>query len=261
MSNNNSFAIFQSTHSHRTLPCRFLPVLMVAAVLGGCFAGRLTSAEPTSVGGPLFQEAIKEFTSMTTTLYQHHTRVNRAAGNYRYDCVGFVSYALKQAAPMAWATTVKLTGIAKGSIPSPSKYRAFFASLAEKPQPGWEAVTKAAALRPGDIVAWEHKTPTSLGHAVVIGGIPSPGPDGSWLVEVYDSTSPPHGNDSRLHDQRVQVMEGTGRRGGLGHGLMVFLSDPATGALTGYRWGPKGKAVTVLIAAARPVSTARNGGI
>ncbi len=231
-----------------------VPFLAASLVVCGWSVGKLKGAEPGAVWGPLFHEATNEFATMTTTIYQHQTRVDRTAGSYRYDCVGFVSYALRQAAPTAWATTAKVTGLAKGRIPSPPRYRAFFASLAEKPRPGWEAVTTASELRPGDVVAWERKTETSSGHAVVIGGIPVPGPDGSWLVEVYDSTSSPHSNDSRPKDQRAQVLASTGRHSGLGHGVMAFIADPTSGALTGVRWGLKAKVITVPIAAGRPTS-------
>lgn len=217
-------------------------------------AGNLRAAEPTPVIGPLFHEATNEFHAMKTTLYQHRTRVDSSTGSYRYDCVGFVSYALRQAAPQAWASTVKVTGIAKGRIPSPPRYQTFFAGLARNPQAGWQAVTNVSELRPGDVVAWEHKTETAVGHAVVIANTPTRGPEGDWIVEVYDSTSSPHSEDSRLKDERAQVLESTGRRSGLGHGVMVLLADPATGNLIGYRWSPKGKAVMAPIAAARPTS-------
>ncbi len=214
----------------------------------------LRGAEPPVLSGPLFQEATNEFGTMKTTVYQYQTQVDREAGSYRYDCVGFVSYALKRVAPQAWATTVKATGIAKGRIPSPPHYQAFFASLAGKPQPGWEAVTKASELRPGDVVAWEQKTKSAVGHAVVIGSTPVPEPDGSWLVQVYDSTSSPHSDDSRPHDPRAQVLVSSGRPSGLGHGVMVFMADPVSGALTGLRWSLKAKPTLVPIAAARPTS-------
>src|SRR4051812_20760526 len=168
---------------------------------------------------------------MTATLYQYQIRVDRTAGSYRYDCVGFVSYALQQAAPRAWDSAFKATGIAKGRIPSPPRYRAFFASLAGMAQAGWEAVTTAAELRPGDVVAWEQKTETAVGHAVIIGSKPAPGPEGTWVVEVYDSTSSPHSDDSRPSDQRAEILATTGRRSGLGHGVMAFTVDPASGAL------------------------------
>jgi hypothetical protein len=204
--------------------------------------------------GPLFREATNEFNSMISTLYQPQTRVDRAAGVYRYDCVGFVSYALKQAAPKAWTSTVRATGVPRGRIPSPPKYRAFFASLAASAQPGWEAVTNVSDLRPGDVVAWEHKTTSAVGHAVVVASVPSPGPDGGWRVEVYDSTSSPHTDDSRPGDPRAQILESSGRPSGLGHGVMIFIADPSSGALTGLRWSLVGKPITVPIAAARPIS-------
>ena len=122
------------------------------------------------------------------------------------------------------------------------------------PQPGWEAVLKTSDLRPGDVVAWEHKTETSVGHAVIIAKAPDPGPGGTGLIEVFDSTSSPHGDDSRSADQRVQMLESTGRRSGLGHGQMVFITDPTSGALSGLRWSRKAKAITVPIAAGRPRS-------
>jgi len=206
-----------------------------------------------AASGPLFHEAIKEFMTMTSTRYQPLTRVDRVVGSYRYDCVGFVSYALKQAARQAWDSTFKATGIAKGRIPSPLRYREFFASLAKNPQPGWEAVTKASELLPGDVVAWEHKTKFASGHAVVIGSAPVQAADGAWLVKVYDSTSSPHGDDSRPSDHRAELAS-TRRNSGLGHGVMAFTADPTSGALIGFRWRPESKTITGQIAAGRPTS-------
>jgi uncharacterized protein YfaT (DUF1175 family) len=214
----------------------------------------LRGAEVPITAGPLFHEATNQFKAMKTTLYQHHTQVDRATGSYQYDCVGFVSYALKQAAPQARESAFKALDIQQGRIPSPAKYRAFFASLAEKPQTGWQAVTKVSELRPGDVVVWEKKTKTASGHAVVIGGIPAKGAGGTWVVMVYDSTEFPHGDDSRPNDQRAQMLDTNGNRSGLGHGLMAFTADPLTGVLTGYCWSPKSETNTVPISAGRPTS-------
>src|SRR4051794_28516833 len=102
----------------------------------GALVSPLRSAEPPATKAPLFDEAAAEFKAMTVTLYQHKTEVDRAAGSFKYDCVGFVSYALKHAAPKAWDSVFTATGIAKGRIPTPAKYQQFFASLSDKPQPG-----------------------------------------------------------------------------------------------------------------------------
>ncbi len=69
---------------------------LFAVALVGISVATLHSAE-----APLLAEAEHQFKSMTTTLYQHKTEVDRTAGSYRYDCVGFVSCALKHAAPQA----------------------------------------------------------------------------------------------------------------------------------------------------------------
>jgi hypothetical protein len=60
--------------------------------------------------------------------------------------------------------------------------------------------------------------------------------------------------DSQRNDLRAEVLATNGQRSGLGHGAMAFTADPATGALTGYRWRPKSKTSTVPIAAGRPSS-------
>ena len=235
---------------------RIFSSLLIAGSLltGGGVAGELKSKETSVAGGPLITEATTQFRTMKTTVYQHRTQVDRSKGIFCYDCVGFVSYALRKATPVAWGSAVKATGIAKGRIPSPLKYRAFFASLAGNPQPGWEAVTKVSALQAGDVVAWEHKTKTSVGHAVIIAGVPVRRTDGSWQVEVYDSTSTPHSDDSRPNDERAQALDATGQHSGLGHGFMVLIADPDSGALVGLRWSLKARAMTVPISAARPTS-------
>ena len=225
-----------------------------AVITCGWSITELKAAEPPVSGGPLFQEAVKQFKTMTSTLYQHKTQVDGQTGSHRYDCIGFVCYAMKQVAPQARESAFKALEIKPSRIPNCLQFRSFLASLSEKPQKGWEAVPKVSDLRPGDVVAWEFKTKTTTGHTVVIGGVPVAGPDGAWSVKVYDSTASPHGEDSRPDDPRAEVLATNGKRSGLGHGVMTFTADPATGALTGYRWAPKSKTTIVPIAAGRPTS-------
>lgn len=212
----------------------------------------LWGAEPEI--GPLYREAEKQFREMKSTAYQHKTQVDEKVETYRYDCVGFVAYALKRAAPQARASAFQALKIAPGRIPSPPKYVAFFHGLAKTPQQGWQAVTRVQDLRPGDVVAWEYKTETSSGHAVIVASVPVAAKEGTWIVKVYDSTSSPHGEDSRPQDTRATVLSTNGKRSGLGHGMMAFSADPVSGALNGYRWSAKSKTKIVPIAAARPES-------
>ena len=205
------------------------------------------------VEAPISRAVREMFQSMKSTVYQHRTKVDRAEGSYGFDCVGMVSYALKRATPEAWKSVAAATGIEPKRIPSPPKYQQFFASLTQTPQPGWEAVAKISELQAGDIIAWDYKSKTAVGHAVVLAAAPVAAADGSWTVEVYDSTSSPHQDDTRPQDSRCQVMGTTTRPSGLGRGVIGLLADPTTGALTGYRWSPKSKAITAPTAAGRAV--------
>lgn len=234
-------------------PRRWLWCLTAVLATVGLDGQAVEGAEPPVTAGPLFQQVTNEFRVMKRTLYQYATRVDESAGSYCFDCVGFVSHALKKAAPQAWQSVVQATDLAPHRIPTPAKYRTFLASLAASPQPGWLAVTNAAELRPGDVIAWEHKTASATGHAVIVGSQPTRTADGDWRVEVYDSTSSPHSEDSRPADPRAGVLATSGRPSGLGHGVMVFLSKESDGSLIGLRWSTKAKAVLVPIAAGRPV--------
>ena len=230
--------------------------LFIATALAVFASGRnvTLAAGPLPVFGPLYHEATNEFSAMKVTQYKHATHVDPVAGSYYFDCVGFVSHALQKAAPQAWKSLAKGSSLAPRRNPNPSMYRNFLASLASHPQPGWEAVTNVADLCPGDVVAWRHKTATASGHAVVIGGLPVRSSDKSWVVEVYDSTSSPHGNDSRPADARAQKLATSDKHTGLGHGVMAFIADEAGGAITGLQWSTNSQAITVPIAAGRPTS-------
>ncbi len=212
------------------------------------------AAQETHDSGRFFEEVVQEFEKMKETRYQHKTEVDRTSGTYRYDCVGFVSYALRQASPKAWASVVTACGIRKGYFPSPPLYQKFFTSLEQHPQPGWRNVAKVADLLPGDIVSWDHKTQNAVGHAVVIAGQPRHEGAGVWIVPVYDATAAPHFEDSRPGDERAQPTEPGGRRSGLGRGTIALIADPVSGALIGHRWTPKSKTVIAPTAAGRPTS-------
>lgn len=231
--------------------------LILAFAACSCATAPLIAKETRLLeNAPLLTEAKRQFETMKSTFYQYRIDVDRDAGSYRYDCVGFVSYSLKQATPEAWASVFNATGIAKNRIPSPPKYQVFFASLSTTPQPGWQAVPKVSDLRPGDIVSWDHRTKTAVGHAVILASTPQPvpGKEGSWKVEVYDSTGSPHTEDTRPGDERAQPLPGSGKRSGLGRGVMILTADPITGGLTGLGWSLRAATVTVPIAAGRPVS-------
>lgn len=207
-------------------------------------ASTLRQAAPSAA--PVLAEAQHEFTTMTATRYQHHNVEDAAAGTYFYDCVGFVTYALGQAAPVARATIMTKFSIRPGRVPSPGLYVKLFDQL-DGSQAGWAAVHRVADLLPGDIVSWSYDAAVSSnepghdhaarGHAFVVAAAPQADGASTFLVQVFDSTASPHGpNDSRRTNPK-NLPGPNGKPSGLGTGT-VRLDTGAAGALVNVHWTP-----------------------
>jgi hypothetical protein len=217
----------------------------------------------TSTAGPLLGEAVHEYTTMTATRYQHHDVENAAAGTYFYDCVGFVSYALSQAAPTADATIRREYNIGPNRVPAPGRFVSLFGTL-DGSQPGWEPVATVADLRPGDVVAWSYVSATSSnepghdhasrGHAFVVASVPQASGTDSYLVQVWDSTGTPHGpNDTRRTNPK-NLPDAGGKPSGLGTGAVRIDASP-DGSLATVHWSPSsGPVPAAHFGMGRPVS-------
>jgi hypothetical protein len=151
------------------------------------------------------------------THYQHRTHVDTAAGAYDVDCSGFVDYLLKRVAPAQFA---QLPIEAGHSRPRAQVYYAFLHDLrrAPSPLPGWESVGRLIDARRGDLLAWKRMASIQregdTGHVVIVAGPPTTQSDGTFKVEVYDSSGIHHDFDSRT--------EGTS---GVGKGVITFRVD------------------------------------
>ncbi|HEY6317089.1 MAG TPA: hypothetical protein VI462_04280 [Acidimicrobiia bacterium] len=217
----------------------------------------------TSTGEPLLGEAVREYTTMTATRYQHHDVEDAEAGTYYYDCVGFVTYAMSQATPIADATIRDEYHIAPDRVPAPGVFVHLFATL-DGSQAGWEPVGQVADLRPGDVVAWSYDSAsssnepghdrTSRGHAFVVASAPQPSGTDSYLVQVWDSTGTPHGpNDTRRTNPK-NLPDTGGKPSGLGTGT-VRIEAGADGAIATVRWSPSsGPVPAAHFGMGRPVS-------
>ena len=90
-----------------------------------------------------------------------------------YDCVGFVSEALKQSSPAAYAQVATAAGVDAHHVPKPAGYQQFFATLGTSTTAGWQQVPTAAGIQPGDIVAVPYPPGhSSDGHIVIAAGAP-----------------------------------------------------------------------------------------
>jgi len=237
------------------------PGLATAAAVSAAPTPPADVTRPGSSTGPLLTEAAREYTTMVATRYQHHNEESEVRHTYFYDCVGFVSYAMTQAAPTAWASTRGFVKLRPGYVPSPARYVALFdkvdagASLA-----GWAAVPTVTSLQPGDVIAWYYdanatsKPGSASGHAVVVAGPVSQTGPGTYSLLVYDSTATPHGpNDTRLTNPANQPDAG-GKPSGLGRGTIGILATPG-GQISAVQWSAGGRSVrSAHYGMGRPVS-------
>jgi hypothetical protein len=179
---------------------------------------------------------------MIATRYQHHNQESEADHTYFYDCVGFVSYAMSQAAPTASTTTRDTLKIKKGYVPSPASYVRLFGKVdAGTGLAGWAPVTSVAALQAGDVIAWYYdggaasKPGSASGHAVVIAGPLSQTGSDAYSVLVYDSARHYRNTGEVRRSDLGRAMVGRWQRGEIcplrnGAARLVRDDRPMTGS-------------------------------
>ncbi len=197
-------------------------------------------AAPLSGEKSLLAEARRELGARRDTLYQHHIEVDEAKGSFRYDCSGFIDYALSRVAPDG-------LGQLRQKRPRAKDYVSFFESIAPGPPVGrWRRVRQASELQAGDLVVWlkpAELVSQNTGHMVLVAAPPQPGPrPGEVLLRVIDSSGGHGPEDARA----------TGKTTGLGEGTVVLLLDES-GVPRGYRWSTRAisKAYATTIAMGR----------
>lgn len=200
--------------------------LLLVTLLGeiGCHGGSCGCDPP--VQAPLLVEAERELSAMRSSSYQHTTEVQEANGVFRYDCSGFLDYALGRVLPNAFAVLPR-----SGSRPLAQDFHDHLKlqSTQVTGPGGWVRVERPEFLMGGDLVAWlvpPDSDSNNTGHVMVVETIPLRNPERNdeWLVKVIDSTSNPHAQDSRSNGVT-----------GLGRGTIGLIVD-GTGLPVKIRW-------------------------
>ena len=201
-------------------------VVLSAALPLAVAAGK--GAAPKPKPGPARIVALLEEiqAGLTSTKYQHVTRVDRRAGAYYFDCSGMAAWILKRAAPAAHAAVQRPEG---GRPLAVHYYRTIARIEPGKRRGPWLRVADAGQARPGDVIAWERPKwfdSKSTGHVAFVVGAPRAvaEPVPGVLVRVADASKFRHEDDSRP--------AGTT---GFGTGVLLLPTD-ARGQPTGYGW-------------------------
>jgi hypothetical protein len=241
-----------------TLPFvnRFIAIAILAG--SGIFVAIGARADETvapgqSLSRSIDAEARRVLAHVKTSSYSHTTHIDESQGLYEVDCSGFVDLVLKAVASKSLS---QLDSRRSHKRPLADDYEQTFENAASNPGPAWQNVGRVGDARPGDIIAWKnpaHKTGehTNTGHVMVIDSRPIEDSSGSryaqnsgttYRLAVIDSTSSPHGFDTRPEGQS-----------GVGRGTIWLVVDSA-GKPIGYRWkSPRGPLHPVPIAIGRAV--------
>lgn len=194
----------------------------------------------------LADEAARQLAAMKTTAYEHTTLVDESTGSFRYDCSGFLGYALSRVLPAQFSAVKTFASVSR---PLAKHYQTFFASIdPSAKKSGWSRVARAIDLRPGDVVAWlkpADLVSTNTGHVMIVRGAPTLNPKRAdeVIVPITDSSASFHGST----DSRYPSGEG------LGAGPIGIIVD-SKGAPIRYRWtgGVSTKEYSTAITFGRP---------
>lgn len=179
--------------------------------------------------------------SMHHSVYRYGgSYFNMSRGIYDVDCSDYVDNLLKISQPRAYADLTDSMGTER---PTTSDYYRFFNDLPEDPRNiPWQRVNNVQSLRPGDILVFRNHH--GGGHVMVVMDQPTPARGDAYMVQVSDSASARHSDDTRAPHVS-----------GVGIGTMMLKANPETGKPDAYAWTVDSGWDPVRIAMAEPLNT------
>jgi hypothetical protein len=194
------------------VPLAFLALTVACQTCDGEQTGSLIN--PAKTFGNRIAEVHSE---MTETRYSHSTKIDLEKGVLICDCSGFFDFILREEFPEHYLslrgkeqptrvrplavtyhetfTSVEDQGSANGAL-SANGASANGASA----NGAWASIPSLMDARPGDIIAWRKKEirkGSTTGHVCMVASHPEPIGEGLVKVQLIDSTTDPHENDTR----------------------------------------------------------------
>ena len=209
---------------------------LVASLLSlGRFASAQHALRPTgaahAVSPPsrVLMELERVHRNVRSTRYVHSTHIDEHAGQYDFDCSAMASFILGRSAPRAHEAVMRQNG--HGRPVARDFHDVIVAAPVGRSSDGWMRLAHVTDLRPGDVIAWRRPpalASSNTGHVAFVYTAPQQlDREGRrYLVRVVDSTSIPHGDDSRPGQHAS----------GFGFGnIVLFVESPGEDP-TAYGW-------------------------
>lgn len=182
-----------------------------------------SAANGQTLSAKILVKAQTMLAEMKESTYDHKTVIDESKGQLDCDCSAFVGYILKQLSPDHYAS---LQTKGKRRALAFHFYDTFVGDPTTRPTTGrWQPIEKMMDARPGDVLAWrkvELKPGDTTGHVVIISAPPVLESATQVRVEVIDSTSKAHADDTRKNGAT-----------GVGRGT-VWIDIDDTGKPVGY---------------------------
>jgi hypothetical protein len=216
---------------------RFGPAICITAslVLVGGVASAHHALKPAgatqtpSQRSGVLSEIERVSRNVRSTRYSHSTHIDERAGRYDFDCSAMATFLLAHGAPHARDAVLRENG--HGRPVARDFHDVISQASVGRSRNGWMRIAHVADLRPGDVIAW--RRPPSLassntGHVAFVYSTPKrlDREGRRYLVRVVDSTSIPHGDDSRSHEHTS----------GFGFGNIVLFTEKPGEDPTAYGW-------------------------
>lgn len=203
--------------------------LLTGSALGQHAPRSLRAASHARGESPVVEVIHRIDERLRETRYSHVTRVVEPQGRFDFDCSGMAAWVLARSTPHAHATVMRRNGHGR---PVAANYHDVIADApSDRERGGWMRLTRVDALRPGDVIAWRRPpavASSNTGHVAFVIATPRrlDRAGRRYIVRVVDSTSIPHGDDTRPR----------AHRSGFGYGNLTLHLDDPRGEVIAYGW-------------------------
>ncbi|HUO74098.1 MAG TPA: hypothetical protein VMU39_25220 [Solirubrobacteraceae bacterium] len=196
-------------------------------------------APPAPSNSRVFAAVSQAFQTMRHSLYSHHYYENAITGTYDFDCVGLADYFLTLGAPKAIAALRSAEHIPSGpDVPSRDHFADSLGALPAGGNGLWRPITHVRQIEPGDLIIMKKiNSKTFVGHALIAASAKLLLANGTFALNVFDSTGQTHGpDDSRNWDTRTTPLKGASNGSGLGFGTIQLWVNLQSGTPEQISW-------------------------
>ncbi len=222
-----------------------MPKLAISLALALAAVGfAATQPSPQTPAEWIVEKARQIVHDSKQSVYTHDTDIDAPTGVYKCDCSALLNFILKEVAPDHFKS---LSGNRHRPL-AINYYQTFANAPTTRPtKTGWQQIERIEDVLPGDVLAWEkldRKPGDTTGHVVIINSPAMREGDNLVRVQIIDSTTAPHADDTRAKGQS-----------GVGKGTVWFDTDDSGKPVGYHSHNRDAKPMQMPISIGRPIGS------